>query len=215
MSKSKKPKSPERSRRRKLPAKVIKYLAKAGVEHNILEHKTIYTAIDAANTMKKKMDEIAKSLLVKADKDYYMILLPADQNLDIEKLKKVLSKSQQKQIKVVKIPGEKVAREVLKIKNDSIAAFGSLYKLPVVMEKKLSKVKKAVFASDSFNHSVEMAVKDFIALEDAMVDTFGIKRIIKPAVKAKKKIIKKKVVKKSAKTKSKKKVVKKKIAKKK
>jgi len=189
----KKPKSPERSRRGKLPAKTIKYLDKAGVKHELLEHKTIYTAIDAANSLKRKMDEIAKSLLVKADKDYYMIILPADQNLDLDKLKKVLSKSQQKQIKMVKIPGEKIARDVLKVKKDSIAAFGSLYKLPVIMEKKMAKIKKVVFSSDSFNHSIEMAVKDFINLEDALVDSFGVKKKIKKAIKPKKKkVIKKK-----------------------
>jgi len=180
-------------KKRKLPAKTIKYLENAGVKHNFLEHKTIYTAIDAANTMKKKMNEIAKSLLVKADKDYYMVLLPADQNLDMEKLKKVLSKSQQKQIKVIKIPGEKLAREVLKVKNDSIAAFGSLYKLPVVMDKKIAKVKKAVFSSDSFNHSVEMAVKDFITLEKAVVDTFGVKKKVKKTMPSKKKPVKRKI----------------------
>lgn len=191
------------SRRKvKLPAKIIKYLSQAGIKHNLLEHKTVYTAIDAASTMRKKVDEIAKTLLVKADKDYYMIILPADQNLDMEKLKKVLSKAQQKEIKVVKIPGEKIARDVLKVKNEAISAFGSLYKLPVIVEKKMSKLKKAVFSSDSFNHSVEMAVKDFISLEKAMVDSFGVKKKIKPAIKPKKII------------KSKKKIVKKKIAKK-
>jgi len=181
----------------KLPAKTINYLEKAGIKHDLLEHKTIYTAIDAANTMKKKVNEIAKSLLVKADKDYYMVLLPADQNLDLNKLKKALSKSQQKTVKVVKIPAESAARDFLKLKNDAISAFGSLYKLPVVMDKHMTKVKKAIFSSDSFNHSVEMAVKDFIKLEDAVVDTFGIKKKIKsiPKAKAKKKVANKKVVK--------------------
>jgi Ala-tRNA(Pro) deacylase len=166
-------------KKRKLPVKTIKYLEKAGVKHDMLEHKTIYTAIDAANTMKKTMDQIAKSLLVKADKDYYMIILPADHNLDMDKVKKALSKSQQKQVKVVKIPGEKIAREVLKVKQDSIAAFGSLYKLPVMVDKKIAKVKKVIFSSDSFNHSVEMAVKDFVKLEEALVDSFGVKKKIK------------------------------------
>jgi len=182
----------QKVKKRKLPAKTIKYLEAAGVKHNLLEHKTIYTAIDAANTMKKKMEEIAKSLLVKADKDYYMVLLSADQNLDIAKLKKVLIKLTQKEIKIVKIPGEKLAREVLKVKQDSIAAFGSLYKLPVIMDKKIAKIKKAVFASDSFNHSIEMTVKDFINLENAVIDTFGIKKKIKKSpVPKKKKVIKK------------------------
>ena len=40
-------------------------------------------------------------------------------------------------------------------------------------------IKKAVFSSDSFNHSVEMTVKDFISLEKAVVDSFGIKKKIK------------------------------------
>src|SRR3989339_422432 len=166
-------------RKLKLPTKTIGYLEKAGVKHNLLQHKTIYTAVDAANTMKKKMAEIAKSLLVKADKDYYMVLLPADHNLDINKIKKVLSKGKQKQVKVVKIPGESVARDFLKVKNDAIAAFGSLYKLPVIVEKRLANIKKAFFSSDSFNHSVEMTVKDFISLEKAVVDSFGIKKKIK------------------------------------
>lgn len=181
----------------KLPAKTIKYLEKAGVKHNLLEHKTIYTAIDAANTMKKKVNEIAKSLLVKADKDYYMVLLPADQNLDLNKLKKVLSKSQQKAVKVVKIPAESAVRDFLKLKNDAISAFGSLYKLPVIVEKNMAKTKKAVFSSDSFNHSVQMAVRDFIKLEEAVVDTFGIKKKIKPTPK--KKVIKTKTATKKAK----------------
>lgn len=187
--------------KRKLPAQTIKYLEKAGIKHDILEHKTIYTAIDAANTMKKKVDEIAKSILVKADKNYYMVILPADHNLDMSKLKKVISKQQAKNIQVVKIPKEKITRDFLKLKKDSIAAFGSMYKLPVVLEKKMVKVKKAVFSSDSFNHSVEMAVKDFVNLEKAVVDTFGIKKKIKKAPTKKsisKKSIKKRPTKKAS-----------------
>jgi len=72
-----------------------------------------------------------------------------------------------------------VARDFLKVKNDAIAAFGSLYKLPVIVEKRLANIKKAVFSSESFNHSVEMTVKDFINLEKALVDSFGIKKKIK------------------------------------
>ncbi|MBT6690993.1 hypothetical protein HOB10_01515 [Candidatus Parcubacteria bacterium] len=178
----------------KAPKKTIKHLDSAGIKHDILEHKTVYTAIDAANTMKRKMDQVAKSLLVKADKDYFVVLLPADHNLNMDKLKAVIKKEYGKEVKVVKIPGEKIAREVLKIKNDAMAAFGSLYKLPVVMEKKLEKVKKVVFSSDSYNHSVEMAVKDFVKLEEVLMGSFGAKKKIKAAKP--KKVVKKKVVKK-------------------
>ena len=164
---------------KKLPAKLEKYLKKAGVKHNVLEHKTVYTAMDAANTMKRKMGEIAKSLLVQADKDYFLVLLPADYNLDFKKLGKCLGAQTGKKIKTVKILGEKIMADVLKIKAGTLSAFGQLHKLPVIADKALLKAKKAVFSTGSFNHSVEMAVKDFVKLENAVLGNFGVKRKVK------------------------------------
>src|SRR3989344_9548966 len=131
----------------KFPLLLAKYLKKAGVKHNILEHKTVYTAYDVAATMNKKLNEIAKTLLVAADKDYYLAILPADHNLDLKKLAGVVSKAVGRKIKVVKIPGAKVMEKLLKIKAGAMSAFGSLHKLPVVVEKKLASAKSAVFAS--------------------------------------------------------------------
>jgi Ala-tRNA(Pro) deacylase len=187
VNKGKKIKKPENKKikkinkkiKTKLPAKLVSYLEKAGVKHDILEHRTVYTAYDAAQTMKKKLDEIAKSLLVLADKDYYLIILPANQNLDFKKLQAFLSKQKGVPVKVIKIPGEKVMEAVFKVRAGAMGAFGSLHKIPVVMEKKLTDAKKAVFASGSFNHSVEMAVKDFVELENAILGSFGVKKKIK------------------------------------
>lgn len=162
----------------KFSQKLVKYLDKAGVKHNILEHKTVYTAYDTAVTMGKKLNEIAKALLVMADKNYYLVLLPADHNLDFKKLASAISKAAGKKIKVVKIPGEAVMEKLLKVKAGAMSAFGGLHKLPVVMEKKLAGMKKAVFASGSFNHSVEMAIKDFVKLEKAVWGSFGVKKKI-------------------------------------
>ncbi|MCK4539970.1 YbaK/EbsC family protein [Candidatus Parcubacteria bacterium] len=186
--KKKTSKKPRISKKIKIPAKLTKYLEKAGVKHEILEHKTVYTAIDAAMTIKKKMDEIAKSLLVKADKDYYLVLLPADNNLNFEKLKKVIGKIKEKEIKTIKIPGEKIIENALKIKAGTITAFGKLHKVSVIIDKKMEKVKKAVFAAGTPNYSIEMAVKDFIDLEKAIVGAVGEKKKIKKqaTVKSKK-----------------------------
>lgn len=187
----------------KLSPTLVKYLEKAGIKHNILEHKTVYTAYDAAATMKKKLEEIAKTLLVMADKDYYLVILPADHNLDFKKLGSFLSKHTGKKIKVVKIPPETAMESLLKVKAGALSAFGGLHKLPVIMEKKLTKAKKAVFPSGSFNHSIEMAVKDFVAFEKALLADFGVKKKIKPPVVAKPKKVNKRKVKKQNKKKNK------------
>ena len=175
----KKPVNKTAKKRSKLPVKMVKYLEAAGVDHEILEHKTVYTAIDAANTMKKKMNEIAKSLLVKADKDYYLVLLPADYNLDFKKLAVCISAQTDKPVKVVKIPGEKIMESALKVKAGAMSAFGGLHKVPVIIDKGLVKAKKAVFSAGSHNQSIEMAVKDFINLEKAALGSIGIKKKIK------------------------------------
>lgn len=190
------------AKKTKIPKKVLNYLEKSGIDHEILEHKTVYTAIDAALTMKKKLEEIAKSLLVKADKDYFLVLLPADYNLDLEKLKKVISKAHQKDIKIIKIPGEKIVEKTLKIKAGAISAFGNLHKVPVIVEKKLENIKKAVFSAGSSNHSIEIKIKDFIKLEKAILGSFGKKKKIKKVKKKGcKKNIKKNTKKKSCKKK--------------
>ena len=163
----------------KMPVKLLSYLEKAGAKHELLEHRTVYTALDAAATMRRKMGEIVKSLLVQADRDYYLVLLPADRNLDFKKLTAAISKGAKKNIRAVKIPGEKIMEKLLKVKAGAMSAFGGFHKLPVVMDKELAKAKKAVFASGSFNHSIEMAVKDFIKLENVILGSFGIKKKVK------------------------------------
>ncbi len=178
----------------KLPKKVISYLEKAGVSHNIIEHKTVYTAYDVAQTMGKKLEEIAKSLVVKADKDYYMVLLPANKNLDLEKVKKNIGKLRQKDVKVIKIPGEKIMKEALKLKDDTVSAFGNLHKLPVIMDKALAKAQKAIFSSGGLNHSIEMKVKDFLNLEEVSEGNFSVAKKIRNT----KKVVKKKASKKKS-----------------
>lgn len=172
------------AKKTKLSAKIIKYLDKAGVKYNILEHKTVYTALDVAATMRRKLEEIAKSLLVLADKNYYLVILPADQNLDFKKLAKIISKVCNQPIKAIKIPTEKVMENLLKIKAGAMSAFGNIHKLPIIIDKKLIKLKKAIFSSGSFNHSIEMAVKDFIKLEKVLLADFSVKKKIKKIKKA-------------------------------
>jgi Ala-tRNA(Pro) deacylase len=162
----------------KFPPKLAEYLKKSKIKYKPLDHKTVYTAYDVAATMGRKLNEVVKTLLVVADKDYYLVLLPADHNLDFKKLAMQISKAAGKKIKTIKIPGEKVMQDLLKVKAGAMSAFGGWHKLPVVMESKLAKLKKAVFASGSFNHSVEMAAKDFIKLENVILGNFGIKKKI-------------------------------------
>ncbi len=191
-----------------IPKPIKKYLDSKGIDYEELAHKTVYTAYDAAQTLKKQLKEIAKTILVEADKTHALVVLPADKKIDMEKLKKALG------AKKISIPNEKVMIKVLKIKPGTLSSFGRLHKMDVVVDKAMLGVKKIVVSTGSFTDSVFMKVKDFIQSEEARLANVAMsggykipKKLKKQMVKVKKAVSRKKV--------AKKKIIKKPIAKKK
>ncbi|HOZ36536.1 MAG TPA: YbaK/EbsC family protein [bacterium] len=182
--------------------KLIKYLDDGKVKYEVLEHRTVYTAYDAAATMHVKLGEIAKSLLVKFNKPfedgkkpYALVLLSADKNIDLKKLAKVISGwaiKLNKELRMEKpekgkklavdvynkttkifLSKEKDMKDKFKLGAGPMSAFGSLYKLPVFIDKGLIKKEKAIFASGSFVESLRLTVASFIKLEGAMSGSFA------------------------------------------
>lgn len=81
-----------------LSKKLQKYLQDNNVKHEVVKHRKVYTAYDAAATMKVKLNEIAKSLLVKfnrpfiqGEKPYALVIVGADKNIDLKKLARAVS----------------------------------------------------------------------------------------------------------------------------
>ncbi|MBU1037225.1 YbaK/EbsC family protein [Patescibacteria group bacterium] len=161
--------------------KIINQLEDKKVKYEIIPHKKVYTAFDAAATLKVKLEQVIKVLLVKAEKEFYLVLLSANKNLDFRKLGKFL-KVDSKKIQIVK---EKVMTEKFKVKPGAISAFGSIHKLPVVVEKSLIKIKEGIFPSGSFTESLRMKVSNYLKLEQPIVGIFGmVKKMKKPRKKS-------------------------------
>jgi Ala-tRNA(Pro) deacylase len=174
-----------------VPKQIQNYLDKKGAKYAIVTHKKVYTAYDVAQTLKKKLDEIAKNLLVKTNKGFVLVLLPASKRVDLNKLKKLMN-AKGMGVKKVEIPKEGVMVRIFKVKPGALGAFGTVHELEVYMDKNLQKVKKAIFPTGSFTDSVEMAMKEFEKLEKPVVGFFSeAKKFKKPAKKAVKKVIKK------------------------
>jgi len=161
--------------------KLIKKLEEAKVKHEIVCHKKVFTAFDAAATLKVKLEQVVKSLLIKAGKDFYLALLPANRNLDFKKLSKVLNVD----VKKVSIPKEKVMTQKYKVKPGAMSAFGSVYKIPVVLDKSLIKVRDGIFSSGSFVESLRIKTKDYLHLENPVIGIFSVAKKYKKPKQAK------------------------------
>ena len=77
--------------------KILKYLEDKKYKFNIISHKTTFTAWDTAQTEKVDPKTVVKALVMRADKDYLLALIPGNKNLDKQKLLKVLNAYRKKQ----------------------------------------------------------------------------------------------------------------------
>ncbi|MBI5621521.1 YbaK/EbsC family protein [Candidatus Falkowbacteria bacterium] len=146
--------------------KILNYLDQHKIKYDVLDHRTIYTAYDLANTLKADLRKIAKTLLVEADKNFYLVVLPANYRLDLKKLKTAL------QVKKVSIPDEKKMVKVLKVKVGGITPFGAMHRLQTVVDKSLLKTQDVIMNAGSFTQSLRLRAKDFLKLEEVKLGNF-------------------------------------------
>ncbi|MBI2483575.1 YbaK/EbsC family protein [Candidatus Uhrbacteria bacterium] len=150
-----------------LSKKLIKTLDAARVKYDTLKHRVAYTAFDLAATLRIPLTQVVKTLLIKTDKGLAVALLSAASQLDLKKLGKVAS------AKKVSIPKEREMTKKIKIGKGPLSSFGSLYKLPVYLDRKLMKEKQVVLSGGSFQESIVLHMKDFLRFENPIVGVFG------------------------------------------
>ncbi len=154
-----------------VPVKVKNFLAKNKIKYDVVKHKTVYTAYDLAQTLKKKLGEVAKALVVKLDKGHAIVVLPASHQVDFKILKKVTG------AKKVDIDRENVMTKLFKIKPGAISAIhGPLHKIPVYVDKAVLKAQKIVAQAGSFEESLHLKAKDFVKAIEGKLASFAKKK---------------------------------------
>jgi prolyl-tRNA editing enzyme YbaK/EbsC (Cys-tRNA(Pro) deacylase) len=162
--------------------KLQKLLEESKKKYEVINHRTAYTAYDVAATLHLKLNQIAKSLLVKTNKPlmhgtkpYALVIVPADKNVDLKKLAKTMT-TKETRITKVEIPKEGVMKTQFKVKPGSMAAFGSIYKLTVFVDKTVK--GQMIFAAGNFEESIKMKAEDFVKIENAKIGIFSIAKKI-------------------------------------
>lgn len=149
--------------------KLEKLLADNKIKYKAVEHRKVFTAFDAAETQHMKVSEVAKAVLLKGKKNLCLAVLPAGHNCDF----KALSKLAGDKLSMAK---EKDIISKLKVKIGLVPPFGSLFKLPVYLDKKLLKNKKLNLPGGSYTESVILNAKDYVKLEQPVMGNFSVKK---------------------------------------
>ncbi|MEJ0020953.1 MAG: YbaK/EbsC family protein [Candidatus Doudnabacteria bacterium] len=146
-----------------------KLLKATKIKYEVIEHKKVFTAFDSAETQHEKLSEVAKAVLLKGKKNLYLAVLPAGNNCDFKALGKLADDK-------VSMAKEKDITVKLKTKIGLIPPFGSLFKIPLLLDKKLLKNKQINLPAGSYTESVIMNVKDYVKLETPVTGNFAVKK---------------------------------------
>jgi Ala-tRNA(Pro) deacylase len=149
-----------------VPKKITNFLDKNKVKYNLVNHKKVFTALDKAATLKTKPARVAKTLIVKLDKEIVLVAVPAHRNLDKNKFKKIASKWRkgrgEKAVKKISFGTEKWIKNNLKgAKIGAVPPLGSVWKLPTFVDNSLMKNPKILINSGDHKQSIEVTPNNF------------------------------------------------------
>ncbi len=166
---------------------MLAYLTKKKALYTVIEHRTVFTAWDLAQTLHEDPKNIVKSLVVKLQgKDPVLVLLASSDNLDVKKFILVarnwlkhprIDRSaysvQSPTVSRIEFASEKWMREKLAGHVGATPVFANFLKLPMFYDKKLLRRPYLILNSGSYEVALKMRPEDFFVLETGTSGAIG------------------------------------------
>lgn len=160
--------------------KVLEYLDKNKYKYEIIEHRTTYTAWDTSQTEKVKPQEVAKALVLMADRDPILAILPSNRNLDKNKILKIINtsrkKNKEKNYKKIGFAKEVWMKKNVIGKVGATPPFSSLLKFGIYIDSLLSKNKKIYIGSGEYDASVRVNISQYLKIEKPIAGSFSVSK---------------------------------------
>lgn len=145
-----------------------KYLDKERVPYQILQHSEAYTASEIAGSQHVPGIQMLKSVLVKADGQFVLCVLPAIRLIDFDKLKKIIKS------KNLDLANEnEIAKLFPEYEVGAEPPFGNLYGLQVVADKSMEENDEILFNAGTHIDIVKIKLKDFLRLTQPKIADIG------------------------------------------
>jgi len=143
------------------------YLDHEHVHDDLLPHPKAFRAAEIAHTLQTPEKQMAKVVIVKVDKRFVMTVLPASWNVDLHRLSAFFPTHHVRLASESEIAGLFPDCEV-----GAMPPCGTLYGLPVYVDRSLAEDKGIVFQAGSHSDAIRMRYMDFSALEFPVIAEF-------------------------------------------
>lgn len=146
--------------------KAIEFLRSKGIEFEKLEHQPVTTSSAAAGARGSRLSQGAKAIVVKANEQFYHLIISAAVPVDNSKLRKVLGTRR------VRFANQEELLELTGCLPGAVPPFGNLFGLPVFMDNALMSEEIVYFNCGSHTVSLRMARSDLVEVTGARVVDF-------------------------------------------
>ncbi len=145
------------------------YLEKNRVRYEVGYHERVYTSQEVAAAMHIPGKELAKVVIIKADANMVMLVLPASYRVETKKLKKVL------RCKKLGVAKEKEFKEIFPdCEIGAMPPFGNLYHLEVWVDQALTEDEMIAFRAGSHVETLKIRYSDYARLVNPTVGDFSV-----------------------------------------
>jgi Ala-tRNA(Pro) deacylase len=148
---------------------LIDFLNRSKVRYEVLHHPEAFTAQELAAIEHVKGRSHAKVVMVKAEGEVLMAVLPADHRVDLEKLDKATGRktalATEAEFKAL-FPDCAVG---------TMPPFGELYGVPAYLDTSLTDAERIVFEAGTHSDAIRMRYADYARVAKSTIADFAVK----------------------------------------
>jgi Ala-tRNA(Pro) deacylase len=152
-----------------IPTKLIEFLNQNKVRYTVLHHPEAFTAQELSAIEGVKGRYHAKVVMVKAESQIIMTVLPADHRIELEKFDRLTGKhsilASEADFKAT-FPDCAVG---------TMPPFGKLYGLPTWVDTSLTQDEYVVFEAGTHTDAIRMSYADYARLAEPKIGDFAVK----------------------------------------
>jgi len=139
---------------------VRQYLDQSRKHYDVLTHLETHSAMGMAQAIHIPGDEVAKPVILKADGNYVMVVIPATYRIDLDKAREAFH------VRALELaPETDFGRLFPDCERGARPPFGSQYGMPTVVDEALTCDEQIVFEGNSHREAYRMSFQEFDELE--------------------------------------------------
>ncbi|MDO8656178.1 MAG: YbaK/EbsC family protein [Nanoarchaeota archaeon] len=148
--------------------KIIELLNSQKVNYILKDHPPTRTSEESALHRGEPLKIGAKAMVMKIDTEFIMAVLPADRKIDSIKLKLILN------TKNLRFASKEELFEITGLVPGAIPPFGSVFNLPLIVDKALLEEEYMAFNAGSLEKSIKMKTKEYMDVVTPRMEEFSV-----------------------------------------